>query len=79
MAERAEPADETSTAAYLMAAAVHLQQAAVRAGRRDVAAKADEVLALLATAGNPIDGDEQRQQSDDAGNAILKIMDGLGL
>jgi hypothetical protein len=72
--------DESSPAAYLLASAVHLKQAAVRAGRLDVAAKADEVLTLLGyAAGSPIDADDQRQKSDDAGNAILKILDGLGL
>jgi hypothetical protein len=79
MAERSKPADESSTAAYLLASALHLQQAAVRAGRRDVAAKADEVVALLANADNPIDGNDRRRESNDAGNAILKILDGLGL
>jgi len=79
MAERSEPADEGSSAAYLLASALHLQQAAARAGRRDVAAKADEVIALLANADNPIDGNDRRQESNDAGNAILKILDGLGL
>jgi hypothetical protein len=78
MAEHAGPVEESSTAAYLLASAVHLQQAAVRAGRPDVAARADEVIALLADADNPIDGKDQPRARNDAGNAILKILDGLG-
>ena len=66
-------ADERSTAGYLLASAVHLKQAAVRAGRPDVAAKADEAIALLGDA-----GEDQPQMRSDVGNAVLKILDGLG-
>jgi hypothetical protein len=78
MAERSEPVDGASTAAYLLASAVHLKQTAVRAGRSDVAARADEVIALLASADNPIDGRDQPQKGNDVGNAVLRILDGLG-
>jgi hypothetical protein len=78
MAERSEPVDERSTPAYLLASAVHLKQAAVRAGRLDVAAKADEVIALVANADNPIEAKDQRQERNDVRNAVLRILDGLG-
>jgi hypothetical protein len=78
MAERSEPVGGDSTASYLLASAVHLKQAAVRAGRFDVAAKADEAIALLAGADNPVDGEDQREKRNDVGNAVLKILDGLG-
>ena len=78
MAERSERVDQSSTAAYLLASAVHLKQAAVRAGRLDVAAKADEAVALLAHAGRPVDGEDQPQKRSDVGNAVLKVLDGLG-
>src|SRR5688572_16597944 len=78
MAERPEPVDNGSSAAHLLALAVQLKQAAVSAGRLDVAAKADEVIALLPIAEDPIDGTEQPQERSDAGNTVLKILDGLG-
>jgi hypothetical protein len=73
----AEPADQRSTAAYLLASAVHLKQAADRAGRRDVAAKADEVIALLG-GDSSIDGTGRGQERTDAGEAIQRILNGLG-
>jgi hypothetical protein len=75
MAERSEP---VPSAAYLLASAMHLKQAAVRAGRPDVAAKADEAIALLTSADNPIDGEDQPDKRNDVGNAVLRILDGLG-
>jgi hypothetical protein len=80
MAERWDPVAASPTPAYLLAAALHLQQAATRAVRlgRDVAAKTDEIVKLLTDADNPLDGN-RRQESTDAGTAILKILDGLGL
>jgi hypothetical protein len=78
MAEHVEPVDGRSTAAYLLASAVHLKQTAVRAGRSDVAAKADEAIALLASADNPIDGKDQPREGNNVGNAVLRILDGLG-
>jgi hypothetical protein len=77
MAERTEPVDESSPA-YLLASAVHLRQAAVRAGRLDVAATADEAIALLANAGDPVNDTEQARERSDVGNAVLKILNGLG-
>jgi hypothetical protein len=62
---------ERPAAAYLLALAVELKQAGIRAGRPDVAAKADEIIALLPDAGKPTGG-------TDAGNAVLKFLDGLG-
>jgi hypothetical protein len=64
----------TSAAADLLTAAVQLRQAAIRAERPDVAAKVDEVIALLAVVEDPADGKER----GDAGNTVLKILDGLG-
>jgi hypothetical protein len=66
--------NERSTAADLLTAAVQLRQAAIRAERPDVAAKVDEVIALLAVVEDPADGKER----GDAGNTVLKILDGLG-
>jgi hypothetical protein len=74
MAESTGPGNESSAAAHLLASAVRLKEAAVRAGRLDVAAKADEALALIA-----IEAREQPPARGDAANAVLKILDGLGL
>jgi hypothetical protein len=57
----------------LRALATQLREAAAQAGRVDVAAKADEAIALLAAG----DGDPERKRGD-AGNAILRTLDGLG-
>jgi len=83
MAERSEAideeaADESSTAAYLLASAVHLKQTAARAGRPDVAAKADEILALLADRDEPTGDQDERRERSDVGDAVLKVLNGLG-
>lgn len=66
-------------AAGLMGLSVRLKDAAVRAGRLDVAAKADEAIALLTDAGNPIvDRGDQEPRRDDKTNAVVKFLDGLG-
>jgi hypothetical protein len=71
VAERSEPVEVGST--YLLASAVQLRQAALDAGRHDVVAKADEIIALLAS-----DAEGQQQGRDDARNAVLRILDRLG-
>jgi hypothetical protein len=71
MVQHREPSDE---APRLAALALELREAATRAGRPDVAAKADEALALLAEAGSP-----PQQGRSDTANAILRTLDGLGL
>lgn len=72
MAEGADLVGESMTAAELRALAAALKRAAVRAGRPDVAAKTDEILALLKDPG------EQKPVRGDAGNTVVKILDGLG-
>jgi hypothetical protein len=69
-----EPQPEASA---LLMLARELRDAAVRGGRPDVAAKADEAIVLItgtddtAAAGEaPSDGDK--------GNAVIRILDGLG-
>jgi hypothetical protein len=78
VAERSEPVEEGST--YLLASAVQLRQAALHAGRLDVVAKADEIIALLATGADddPTGREGQQQGRDDARNAVLRLLDGLG-
>jgi hypothetical protein len=78
VAERSEPVEEGST--YLLASAVQLRQAALHAGRLDVVAKADEIIALLATGADddPIGREGEQQGRDDARNAVLRLLDGLG-
>ena len=61
-------------AADLIGLSVRLRDAAVRAGRLDVAAKADEVIALLDDA----DRGDREPGRDDKANAVLKFFDGLG-
>jgi hypothetical protein len=78
MAEQAGPPDEGSQAARLVALAVQLREAATQAGRLDVAAKADEAIALLAAAGTSTRDLDREQGHRDTGNAILRTLDGLG-
>jgi hypothetical protein len=54
----------------LLLIAVHLKEAATRAGRLDVAAKADEAIALLA--------DGATEEPADKASTVLRILDGLG-
>jgi hypothetical protein len=48
-----------------------LRDAAVEAGRPDVAAKAGEALALLS-------GDTKADDKPDKGNTVVRFLDGLG-
>jgi hypothetical protein len=73
MGQRAEPADRGD--GELLRLAVQLRQAATRAGRLDVAAKADEAIVLIAGAD---DSDDPEPGRDDKGNTVLRILDGLG-
>jgi hypothetical protein len=57
--------------AVLLALAEKLRDAAAEAGRPDVAAKAQEAVALV---GRPAG---RRQESDKA-NTVVRILDGLG-
>jgi hypothetical protein len=78
MPQHPEPVDARTGAAQLLTLAVQLREAATRADRLDVAAKADEVIALVADANNLVDGGSQSKGSDDKGNAVVRILDGLG-
>jgi hypothetical protein len=71
MAQHAGTPEEKSSTTRLAALAVQLREAATRAGRLDVAEKADEAVALLADADTPT-------RDRDTGNAILRTLDGLG-
>jgi hypothetical protein len=78
MAQQVGPPDEGSQAARLVALAVQLRESATQAGRLDVAAKADEAIALLGDADTPTRDVDQEQGRRDTGNAILRTLDGLG-
>jgi hypothetical protein len=77
MEESPEQVDARHEAALLLQLARQLREAATRAGRTDVVAMADEVIALLAGAPDPVDDDRKPGQPD-RGNAVLRILDGLG-
>lgn len=65
-----------SAATDLLGLSVQLKNAAVRAGRLDVAAKADEAIALLADADDPIvDRGDPEPGRDDKANTVLKFFD----
>ena len=67
-----EPAPQADT---LLVLAQRLKDAAAAAGRPEVAAKADEAIVLITAApgsGDPGDADTDR------GNAVVRILDGLG-
>ncbi|AGZ42986.1 hypothetical protein [Actinoplanes friuliensis] len=57
----------------LLRLAAELRKAAADAGRSDVVAKVDEVIALLA--GDRVAGEGSAPKT----NAIIKLLDGLGL
>jgi hypothetical protein len=77
MGQRSEQDDVRQDAARLLPLARQLREAATRAGRLDVVAKADEVIALV-VANDPVDDDDQKPGHDDKSNTVLKILDGLG-
>jgi hypothetical protein len=70
VAQQREPAE----AERLLTLALALREAATRARRPDVGAKADEIIALL----GPIDEAAPERGSSDKGNTIVRILDGLG-
>jgi hypothetical protein len=54
-----------------------LRDAAVNAGRSEVAAKADEAIALITgTPGAAAEGEAARE--GDKGSTVIRILDGLG-
>jgi hypothetical protein len=55
-----------------------LRNAAVTAGRGDVAAKAEEAITLLTSTNEPAGAGEAARDSD-KGNTVIRILDGLGL
>jgi hypothetical protein len=69
---------EHSDSADVLTVARQLREAAIRAGRLDVAAKADEAILLIAGANDSADSDEQKSTRDGKSNTVLKILDGLG-
>ena len=69
---------ETPTPAALLMLARELRDAAVIAGRADVAAQAEEAIALL-TSSNGSAGTTQPTTGSDKSNTVIRILDGLGL
>ena len=67
---------ETPTPAALLMLARELRDAAVIAGRADVAAKAEEAIALITGPDDPA-GTEPTQGTDKS-NTVVRILDGLG-
>jgi hypothetical protein len=61
--------------AALVALAQELRDVAVRAGRPDVAAKAQEAIGLIGRAETSADEKQDRQ---DTSNTVVRILDGLG-
>ncbi|WP_433293537.1 hypothetical protein ACQP2F_30855 [Actinoplanes sp. CA-030573] len=78
MAEHAGQPDDGSPAARLAALATRLREAAVQAGRLDVAEKADDALALLGEPCAPAAQGDRKRERRDTGNAIIRTLDGLG-
>jgi hypothetical protein len=65
---------DSAGAQQLLTLALALREAATRARRPDVGAKADEIVALL----GPVDDAASGQERSDKGNVIVRILDGLG-
>jgi hypothetical protein len=78
MGQHFDSADVGPEAAQLLTVARQLREAATRAGRLDVAAKADEAIVLIAGTNDSADGNEQKSDRDGKSNTVLKILDGLG-
>jgi hypothetical protein len=78
MGQPSDPAGMGQEAAQLLTVALQLREAAIRNGRLDVAAKADEAIVLIADGIDSVDGDEQKPERDGKGNTVLRILDGLG-
>ena len=68
---------ETPTPAALLMLARELRDAAVIAGRADVAAKAEEAIALITGPDDPA-GTTEPAQGTDKSNTVVRILDGLG-
>lgn len=71
-------AAEDAQSADLLALARQLRDAAVRAGRPDVVAKVDEVIATVVPGTAPDGGTTASRDGDDKPNTIIKVLDGLG-
>ena len=67
--------ERSPTPAALLMLARELRDAAVTAGRPDVAAKAEEAIALI-TSSTTDSGDTARD--GDKGDTVVRILDGLG-
>jgi hypothetical protein len=78
MAQHPEPVDGNSELTRLLAVSLQLKKTAVRARRLDVAAKADEAVALIVDADDSIDPDGRKPGRDAKVTTILRILDGLG-
>jgi hypothetical protein len=65
------------TPAALLTRARELRDAAVNADRPDVAAKAEEAIALIAGAHDAA-ADREAVTGGDKGNTVIRVLDGLG-
>ena len=65
------------TPAVLMMLARELRDAAVKADRPDVAAKAEEAIALMTSAQDTA-ADRGAATGGDQGSTVIRILDGLG-
>jgi hypothetical protein len=72
-----ETSDSSPTPAALLMLARELRDAAATAGRMDVVAKADEAIALI-TSKQDSAGTGEPQRDGAKGNAVIRILDGLG-
>ena len=78
MEEHREASVPPPSPAALLMLARELRDAAVRAGRTDVAARADEAIALITTTNRPA-GTEKVARDGDKANVVVRVLDGLGL
>ena len=68
---------ETPTPAALLMLARELRDAAVIAGRADVAAKAEEAIVLITGPKDPA-GPTEPAKGSDKSDTVVRILDGLG-
>jgi hypothetical protein len=78
-----EASEPGPTPAALLTLARELSEAAVSAGRSDVAAKADEAIVLITgttdVAGTDAVGTDAVARDGDKANVVVRVLDGLGL
>jgi hypothetical protein len=75
--QQQETPESSPTPAALLMLARQFRDAAATAGRMDVVAKADEAIVLIMSKHDSADTSEP-QRDGDKGNAVIRILDGLG-